>query len=77
MEILDQFQNLYDIIDGAESDPMFNSRVDVLFIDGTVALARVLSDNAIGHNFSDNLMMIKFGDDWKIVAKVYTEVPKN
>ena len=70
-------QNLYDNIKNAGADPKYESRVDVLFIDGTVALARVLEDNWVGHDFSDYLMMVKIGDDWKIVAKVYNQLPKS
>ena len=70
-------QNLYDNITNAGADPKYESRVDVLFIDGTVALARVLEDNWVGHDFSDYLMMVKIGDDWKIVAKVYNQLPKS
>lgn len=69
-------QNLYNNIDNAGADPKYVSRVDVLYVDGTVAIARVLEDNWSGHNFSDYLMLLKMGDDWKIVAKVYHELPK-
>lgn len=69
-------QNLYNNIDNAGADPKYVSRVDVVHIDGTVAIARVLEDNWSGHNFSDYLLLLKFGDDWKIVAKVYNELPK-
>ena len=69
-------QNLYNSLKEVGADPKFRSRVDVVFIDGTVALARVLEDNWANHDFTDYLMLIKIGKEWKIAAKVYNQVPK-
>ena len=69
-------QNLYNNINEAGAPEGYKSRVDIVFIDGTVALARVLEDNWAGHDFSDYLMMMKIENEWRIVAKVYNQVPK-
>lgn len=66
-------QNLYDNLDNAGSDPKYVYRVDVLVIEETVAIVQVIEDNWGGHNFTDYLMMMKMGEDWKIVAKVYNQ----
>lgn len=67
-------QNLYDNIDTVGADPGYKSRIDVLCIEETVAIVRVLEDNWGGRiNFSDFLMMIKMNGEWKCVAKVYNQ----
>lgn len=67
-------QNLYDNIDTVGADPGYKARIDVLCIEETVAIVRVLEDNWSGRiDFSDFLMMIKMGDEWKCVAKVYNQ----
>lgn len=67
-------QNLYDNIDSVGADPGYRARIDVLCIEETVAIVRVLEDNWGGRiNFSDFLMMIKMNGEWKCVAKVYNQ----
>ena len=67
-------QNLYDNIDTVGADPGYKARVDVLCVEETVAIVRVLEDNWGGRiDFSDFLMMIKIDGCWKAVAKVYNQ----
>jgi len=47
------------------------ARVDVLNIEKTVAVVRVIEDNWHGYKFTDFLIMNKINGEWKIVAKVY------
>lgn len=64
-------QALFDEIDKVGADPKFISRVEILTIEGTVAIARVMEENWFGNMFTDFMSLIKFGDEWKIVAKVF------
>ena len=67
-------QNLYDNIDSVGADPGYRSRIDVLCIEETVAIVRVLEDNWGGRiDFSDFLLLIKMDGEWKGVAKVYNQ----
>ena len=65
------FQSLFDEIDKVGADPKFISHVEILTIEGTVAIARVMEENWFGNMFTDFMSLIKFGDEWKIVAKVF------
>lgn len=67
-------QNLYDNIDTVGADPSYRARIDVLCIEETVAIVRVLEDNWGGRiDFSDFLLLIKMDGEWKGVAKVYNQ----
>ena len=67
-------QNLYDNIDSVGADPSYRARIDVLCIEETVAIVRVLEDNWGGRiDFSDFLLLIKMDGEWKGVAKVYNQ----
>ncbi len=66
----DEFAKL---LDEMGSDPAHTARVDVLDVEETVAVARVIEDNWFGHDFTDYLNMLKTPDGWKIVAKVYNQ----
>lgn len=67
-------QNLYDNIDSVGADPGYRARIDVLCIEETVAIVRVLEDNWGGRiDFSDFLLLIKMDREWKGVAKVYNQ----
>ena len=67
-------QNLYDNIDTVGADPGYRARIDVMTVEETVAIVRVLEDNWGGRiDFSDYLMMIKMDGQWRCVAKVYNQ----
>lgn len=40
-------------------------------IEGTIATVRLESDNWTGHRFTDFFTLLKFGDEWKIMNKVF------
>lgn len=65
-------QLFYETIDemGAVGDD-YVARVDVLNIEKTIAMVRVIEDNWHGYKFTDLLIMNKIQGEWKIVAKVY------
>ena len=67
-------QNLYDNIDTVGADPGYRARIDVMTVEETVAIVRILEDNWGGRiDFSDYLMMIKMDGQWRCVAKVYNQ----
>lgn len=40
-------------------------------IEGTIATVRLESDNWTGHRFTDFFTLLKCGDEWKIMNKVF------
>lgn len=65
-------QEFYNTIDkmGACGDD-YVARVDVLALEKTIAVVRVIEDNWHGYKFTDILNLNKINGEWKIVAKVY------
>lgn len=65
-------QEFYNTIDkmGACGDD-YIARVDVLALEKTIAVVRVIEDNWHGYKFTDVLNLNKINGEWKIVAKVY------
>jgi len=70
-------QEFYDTIDkmGACGDD-YIARVDVLALEKTIAVVRVIEDNWHGYKFTDILNLNKIDGEWKIVAKVYDTLSK-
>ncbi|MCD7878477.1 MAG: nuclear transport factor 2 family protein [Candidatus Gastranaerophilales bacterium] len=65
-------QLFYETIDkmGAAGDN-YIARTDVLALEKTIAVVRVIEDNWHGYKFTDILNLNKINGEWKIVAKVY------
>ncbi len=65
-------QLFYETIDkmGACNDD-YIARTDVLALEKTIAVVRVIEDNWHGYKFTDILNLNKINGEWKIVAKVY------
>ncbi len=70
-------QEFYNTIDnmGACGDD-YVARVDVLALEKTIAVVRVIEDNWHGYKFTDILNLNKINGEWKIVAKVYDTLSK-
>lgn len=64
-------QSLYDYIDGNPAAPEIEAEITAIDIAGTVAYARVESNNWHGARFSDMFLLLKEGNEWKILTKVY------
>lgn len=64
-------QNLFDAIDSRPGSKDLKAEITSIQIHGTVANARVELRNLGGNNFSDMFLLVKEGNDWKILAKVY------
>lgn len=68
---IEQFYNNVDTV-GADSN--FKARIDVLDVEETVAVVRVLEEGWGGRiDFTDFLLLLKINGEWKCVAKAYNQ----
>ncbi|WP_286008610.1 nuclear transport factor 2 family protein [Methanobrevibacter woesei] len=68
---IEQFYNNVDNVSGGEN---FNARIDILLLEETLAVVRVLEEgwgNRI--DFTDVLLLLKMNGEWKCVAKAYNQ----
>ena len=67
-------QQFYKNVDTVGADPNFKARIDVLAIEETVAVVRVLEEGwSCSIDFTDFLLLLKIGGEWKCVAKAYNQ----
>ena len=67
-------QQFYDNVDNVGGDPGFKARIDVIEVEESLAVVRVLEENWGGRiDFTDYLLMMKMGGEWKCVAKAYNQ----
>ncbi len=67
-------QQFYHNVDTTPGNPKFNARVDVLMVEETLAVARVLEEGWGGSiDFTDVLLLMKMNGEWKCVAKAYNQ----
>lgn len=67
-------EQFYKNVDTVGGDPNFRARVDVLAVEETVAVARVLEEGWGGRiDFTDFLLLLKINGEWKCVAKAYNQ----
>lgn len=68
---IDQFYHNVDTV-GAGAD--FKARIDVLAVEETVAVVRVLEEKWGGRiDFTDYLLLLKLNGQWRCVAKAYNQ----
>lgn len=67
-------QALWKALDEAKKTDGLTGHIDVLHVDGTIAIARLLEDGWDGYDFSDYFVLIKLGRDWKIIVKSWHTV---
>lgn len=68
---IEQFYRNVDTV-GAGGD--FAARIDIVSVEQTVAVVRVLEENWGGRiDFTDYLLLLKIDDQWKCVAKAYNQ----
>lgn len=68
---IEQFYHNVDTV-GAGDD--FKARIDVLAVEETVAVVRVLEEKWGGRiDFTDYLLLLKLDGEWKCVAKAYNQ----
>lgn len=67
-------EQFYRNVDNIGGDPNFKARIDVLAVEETVAVVRVLEENWGNRiNFTDFLLLLKLKGEWKCVAKAYNQ----
>ena len=67
-------EQFYKNVDTVGSDANFKARVDVVAVEETVAVVRVLEEGWGGSiDFTDYLLLLKLNGEWKCVAKAYNQ----
>lgn len=67
-------EQFYRNVDSVGGDSGFKARVDVIDVEETIAVVRVLEGNWGGRiDFTDYLLLMKFDGQWKCVAKAYNQ----
>ena len=68
---IEQFYHNVDTVSGGES---FKARIDVIDIEESLAVVRVLEEGWGGRiDFTDYLLLLKMNGEWKCVAKAYNQ----
>lgn len=68
---IDQFYHNVDTVSGGRN---FKSRIDVLLLEETMAVVRVLEEGWGDRiDFTDVLLLLKMDGEWKCVAKAYNQ----
>ena len=68
---IEQFYHNVDTVSGGEH---FKARTDVLLLEETLAVVRVLEEGWGGRiDFTDVLLLLKMNGEWKCVAKAYNQ----
>ena len=67
-------EQFYDNVDSVAAGDTFKTRIDVLLLEETLAVVRVLEEKWGGRiDFTDVLLMLKMDGEWKAVAKAYNQ----
>jgi len=68
---IQQFYHNVDTVSGGEN---FQARVDVVLVEESLAVVRVLEEGWGGRiDFTDVLLLLKMDGEWKCVAKAYNQ----
>lgn len=68
---IEQFYHNVDTVSAGEN---FNARIDVLLLEETLAVVRVLEEGWGSRiDFTDVLLLLKIEGEWKCVAKAYNQ----
>jgi len=68
---IEQFYHNVDTVGAGES---FKARIDVVDVEETLAVVRVLEESWGGSiDFTDYLLLMKINGEWKCVAKAYNQ----
>ena len=68
---IEQFYRNVDSVSGGEE---FKARIDVVAVEETLAVVRVLEEGWGGRiDFTDYLLLLKIDGEWKCVAKAYNQ----
>ena len=67
-------EQFYRNVDTVGAGNNFKARIDVLAVEETVAVVRVLEEGwGDGIDFTDFLLLLKIAGEWKCVAKAYNQ----
>lgn len=67
-------QQFYHNVDSVGAGDNFKARIDVLAVEETVAVVRVLEEGWVGRiDFTDFLLLLKLNGEWRCVAKAYNQ----
>lgn len=67
-------EQFYNNVDTVAAGDKFKARIDVVAIEETLAVVRVLEENWGGRiDFTDYLLLLKIDDVWRCVAKAYNQ----
>ena len=67
-------EQFYRNVDTVGADANFKARVDVVTVEETLAVVRVLEEGWGGSiDFTDYLLLLKLNGEWKCVAKAYNQ----
>lgn len=67
-------EQFYRNVDSVGAGDNFKARIDVLAVEETVAVVRVLEEGWGGRiDFTDFLLLLKLDGEWKCVAKAYNQ----
>lgn len=67
-------QAFYDNVDSVGAGNDFQARIDVVAVEETLAVVRVLEEKWGGRiDFTDYLLLLKIDSEWKCVAKAYNQ----
>ena len=67
-------EQFYHNVDTVGAGDNFKARIDVLTVEETVAVVRVLEEGWGGRiDFTDFLLLLKLNGEWKCVAKAYNQ----
>lgn len=67
-------EQFYRNVDTVGAGDAFEARVDVVAVEETLAVVRVLEEKWGGHiDFTDYLLLLKINGGWKCVAKAYNQ----
>ncbi|MEY8337639.1 nuclear transport factor 2 family protein [Lachnospiraceae bacterium 62-35] len=68
---IEQFYHNVDTVPGGKD---FKARIDVVSVEETLAVVRVLEEGWGGRiDFTDYLLLLKMNGEWKCVAKAYNQ----
>ena len=68
---IEQFYHNVDTVGAGEN---FDARIDIVSLEETVAVVRVLEEKWGGRiDFTDYLLLLKIDGEWKCVAKAYNQ----
>lgn len=67
-------EQFYKNVDTVAAGDSFKARVDVVALEETLAVVRVLEENWGGRiDFTDYLLLLKIDGEWRCVAKAYNQ----